>query len=200
MTVSPYAPYPLPSQRVGVLGGSFNPAHDGHRHISLVAMKRLNLDHIWWLVTPQNPLKPRNSTAALNDRLAGARRTARHPRIIITDIEAHFGTTYSIDTVTHLQNRYPHTRFVWLMGADNFIQLPRWKRWTDLMARIPVAVIARPGYHLKAGLSQAACRYQASRLTEQRMGLLATMKPPAWALILSKLHPASSTEIRASAR
>ncbi|MBM3560472.1 MAG: nicotinate-nicotinamide nucleotide adenylyltransferase, partial [Alphaproteobacteria bacterium] len=132
--------------RVGLLGGSFNPAHDGHRYVSTEALRRLGLDEVWWLVSPQNPLKPAAGMAPLAERLAGARAVARHPRIRITALEARLGTTWTIDTIVALGRRFPGTRFVWLMGADNLVQIPRWRDWSSIFNRIAIAVIARAPY------------------------------------------------------
>jgi nicotinate-nucleotide adenylyltransferase len=131
---------------VGLLGGSFNPAHAGHRHISLQAMQLLGLDEVWWLVSPQNPLKDPAGMAPHNVRIAAARAVARHPRVRVTGIEAELGTRYAIDTVRALQRRYPKARFIWLIGADNLAQLHRWKAWRELARAVPIAVFARPGY------------------------------------------------------
>jgi len=183
--------------RIGLLGGSFDPPHAGHRHISEIAFKRLRLDSVWWLVTPQNPLKIRAPSASAAQRLADAQSLARHPRFNVTDVERRLGTRTTIDTIGGLTARYPRIRFLWIMGADNFIQLPHWAHWTRIMTTLPVAVIARPGYHLRAGLSKAACRYQACRLPTEQAILLPTMRPPAWTLLNDRLHPASSTQMRA---
>ena len=185
-------------RRIGLLGGSFDPAHEGHFHISQVALKRLNLDSVWWLVTPQNPLKTQSPTATYAKRLQKAQALAHHPRIHVTDVEKRLGTNNTIDIIGHLQVRYPRTHFVWLLGADNFVQLPRWKHWTKIMSTLPVAVIARPRYHLSAGLSKAACRYRFYRRNPEQAVLLPTARPPAWTLILDQLHPASSTQLRAA--
>jgi nicotinate-nucleotide adenylyltransferase len=183
--------------RIGLLGGSFDPAHEGHHHISEVALKRLQLDSVWWLVSPQNPLKKNRPAASLEHRLHTARTIAHHPRLHVTDVETRLGISYTIETIRYLQARYPDTKFIWLMGADNFIQLPQWKHWTEIMAALPVAVIARPRYHLSAGLSKAACRYQNYRHNPEQAALLPAARPPAWTLILDQLHPASSTQLRA---
>ena len=129
--------------RVGLLGGSFNPAHDGHRAISLAALRALNLDQVWWLVSPQNPLKPVKGMAGFAERMAGARAVARHPRIRVTDLEARLGTRYTVDTVRRLRARAERHRYVWLMGADNLLQLPRWQGWVEIVRRIPIAVLDR---------------------------------------------------------
>lgn len=189
-------PLASPGMRIGLLGGSFNPAHDGHRHISLVALRRLGLDRVWWLVSPQNPLKARAGMAALDRRLERARAVASHPRIVVTDIERKLGTQYTADTLKALIQRFPGVFFVWMMGADNLIGFTRWKRWTEIVETVPIAVIDRPGYSLRAMASPIAERYAHHRVPSRSAGALATMKPPAWALLRERLHPASATAIR----
>jgi nicotinate-nucleotide adenylyltransferase len=182
--------------RVGLLGGSFNPAHDGHRHVSLVALARLRLDAVWWLVSPQNPLKPRAGMQPLAGRLAGARRVAAHPRIVPTAIERDLGTVYTVETLAALRRRFPGTRFVWLMGADNLVQIPRWRNWRKIFEHTPVAVFNRPPYSLKALGGKAARRFRDRRVGTGRAGGLAALDPPAWVYVDSPMHPASATEIR----
>ncbi len=118
-----------PGLRIGLLGGSFNPAHEGHLHVSEVALKRLGLDYVWWLVAPHNPLKPTIGMAPLDARVSMAAQTAAHPRILVMDIEAALGTRYTIDTLGALERRFPQLRFVWLMGSDNLDQFRHWRRW-----------------------------------------------------------------------
>ncbi len=183
--------------RVGLLGGSFNPAHAGHLHLSLVALKRLDLDAVWWLVSPQNPLKPTAGMAPLAERLAGARAAARHPRIMATDMEARLGSRFTADTLRRLKRRFPGIDFVWLMGADNMLQIPRWRRWAAIFETVPVAVIARPAYCWNAMHGKAALRYARSRVGERAASGLARRQPPAWHYLATRLHPASATEIRA---
>jgi nicotinate-nucleotide adenylyltransferase len=187
-------------RRIGLLGGSFNPAHDGHRHISLMALQRLGLDEVWWLVSPQNPLKPARGMAPLAKRMADARAVARHPRIRVTDIERTLNTRYTVDTVRALKRLYPAHRFVWLIGADNLRQMPQWKAWADLFRAIPVAVFARPTYSLKALAGQAAARFAPRRLPESQARWLVRQQPPAWTFLRVRLHPASATTIRAAAK
>jgi nicotinate-nucleotide adenylyltransferase len=131
---------------VGLLGGSFNPAHGGHRHISLETLRRLKLDAIWWLVSPQNPLKPAAGMAPFASRLASARAVARHPRIRVTDIEARLETQLTVDTIAGLRALHPAVRFVWIMGADNLLQFHRWAAWREIARAVPIVVAARPGY------------------------------------------------------
>lgn len=179
-----------------MLGGSFNPAHAGHRHISLEALRRLGLDRVWWLVTPQNPLKPRDGMAPLAERIAGARAVARHPRIVVTDIERRLGTTYTADTLEALSRRYPRARLVWIMGADNLRQISHWERWTDIFKGVPVAVFDRPSYSLSALSSVAARRFRAARRPARAARALAMDTPPAWVFLAIPRHPASATAIR----
>ena len=181
---------------VGLLGGSFNPAHDGHRYISLQALKLLELDEVWWLVSPLNPLKNEGDMASYERRLETAREVARHSRIKVSDIESRIGTRYTIDTLTQLKELYPDTNFVWLMGADNLLQLPRWYRWRDIMRTVPIAVFARKHYALKALHGIAARRFRLYRQDPQNAVNLAFGKPPAWVFLPIRKHPASSTEIR----
>ena len=184
-------------RRIGLLGGSFNPAHEGHRALSLEAVRRLRLDGIWWLVAPQNPLKPVIGMAPLDRRLAQAARMAAHPRITVTAVERDLGTRYTVETLAALRRRFPHTRFVWLMGADNLAQMPRWRRWTQIFALVPVAVFARPTYCQTALAGPAAHRFRRSRRPESSAAHLADRAPPAWSFIRMRLHPASATAIRA---
>jgi len=182
--------------RIGLLGGSFNPAHKGHLHISLVAWRRLDLHEVWWLVSPQNPLKSANATAELDRRMASAEALARHPRLVVTDIETRLGTTYTVDTLRALKSRFPGVHFVWLMGADNLVQLPHWKHWQELMSLVPVAVIDRPGYALKAQLGKAAETFRTARVPETGARSFALSRPPAWIYLHAKLNPMSATAIR----
>lgn len=189
--------YGRPPRRIGLLGGSFNPAHGGHLHVSLLALQRLDLDEVWWLVSPQNPLKPVKGMAPFAKRLAGAVALAKdHPRIDVSPIEAALGTLYTADTVAALERRFPRTRFVWLMGADNLAQLPRWKRWVELMERVPIAVFDRPRTSLRALAGQAAQRFAHVRIAGDAARRLVEMKSPAWAFFHTRLDPRSATELR----
>ncbi|MEQ9811298.1 MAG: nicotinate-nucleotide adenylyltransferase [Azospirillaceae bacterium] len=187
--------------RVGLLGGSFNPAHDGHRHISLEALKRLRLDAVWWLVSPQNPLKGTTGMATLAERLASAERVTRHdPRIVVSDIEARLATRFTADTLGRLAKRFPATRFVWLMGADNLVQVPRWHRWHEIFTDMPVAVFDRGSYARNAPFAQAATRFADRRLRVGQAGRLAGQRPPAWVYLTIVRHPATATRIRRQRR
>lgn len=188
---------PPPGLRVGLLGGSFNPAHAGHCHISREALKRLRLDEVWWLVSPQNPLKPSEGMAPLAERLAAARRRARDQRIRVTGIEALLGSVYTAQTLRRLRALFPRVHFVWLMGADNLIQIARWEDWQEIFNALPIAVFDRPTYSVVATSAKAARRFGRDRLPEQQAGKLAEMQPPAWVLLRIRKHPLSATRIRA---
>ncbi|WP_323717553.1 nicotinate-nucleotide adenylyltransferase [Paracoccus aminovorans] len=192
----PFAP---PGTRVGLLGGSFDPAHRGHVHITEAALRRFGLDRIWWLVSPGNPLKP-HGPAPLRQRIEAARRIMHHPRVEVTGIEAALGTRMTRDTIAALQRLYPGVRFVWLMGADNLVQFDHWDRWQDIAARVPIGVIARPGWRMPARFSRAARMLWRARLPEAQAGQLAQARPPAWAMINLPLNNLSSSAIRADGR
>ncbi|WP_347267267.1 nicotinate-nucleotide adenylyltransferase [Paracoccus sp. (in: a-proteobacteria)] len=189
----PHAP---PGLRVGLLGGSFDPAHEGHVHITEMALRRFDLDRVWWLVSPGNPLKP-HGPAPLVRRIAAARAILRDPRVIVTGIEARLGTRMTCDTIAALQQLYPGVRLVWLMGADNLVQFDRWENWQDIAARVPLGVIARPGWRMAARFSRAARILAAARLPEARARDLAMARPPAWVMINVPLNRQSSSAIRA---
>lgn len=186
----------LSPRRVGLLGGSFNPAHAGHRHISLEALKRLDLDEIWWLVAPQNPLKPARGMAPFQKRLEAAAKLAADRRIRVLNLEAQLGTLYTADTLDALRRRFPRTRFVWLMGADNLAQIRHWRRWTDIFDRVPIAVFARPTYCLKGLAELAAKRYAHQRAAPEAARRLAELAPPVWAFLPIRLDTSSATDIR----
>jgi len=185
-----------PGMRVGLLGGSFNPAHEGHLHITLEALRRLKLDQVWWLVSPKNPLKPKNELAKLKKRFSSAEDIALHPRIRVTKIEKKLGTRYTADTVEKLTALGREIDFVFLMGADNFVQLPQWRNWQDIMATVPVAVLARPGFEWSAPMGFAAKRFEKFRLAPEDAAALPGMAPPAWVFLPIPLHPQSATQIR----
>ncbi|MFQ5985036.1 MAG: nicotinate-nucleotide adenylyltransferase [Alphaproteobacteria bacterium] len=187
-------------QRIGLLGGSFNPAHDGHRDVSLVALVRLHLDRVWWLVSPQSPLKPTTGMAPLEERLAAGRKVARHPRIVVTDLERRLGTVYTADTLAELKRRFPRVRFVWLMGADALAELPRWHDWPAIFAAMPVAIFDRAPYAQQALAGKAARRFARWRLGAWEAPRLADLAPPAWVFLHGRCHPASGTALRAASR
>ena len=188
----PVAP---PGLRVGLLGGSFDPPHAGHLHISRWALRAFRLDRVWWLVSPGNPLK-RHAPADMPRRLAACRALARDPRIVVTDIEARLGTRHTQATLTALLGRYPGAHFVWLMGADNLRGFHRWDRWEEILATVPVGVLARPGEQLRAGLSPAARRFARWRLPARAAAALPLAPPPAWTLLPGRMLDLSSTELR----
>jgi nicotinate-nucleotide adenylyltransferase len=190
----------VPRPRIGLLGGSFNPAHGGHRAISLMALERLRLDQVWWLVSPQNPLKPVAGMAPLGERLAGAARFARHGRIRALDIEARLGTVYTVDTVAALRRRFAGVDFVWLMGADNLSQLPAWRDWQRLFRLLPIAIFNRPTYADKALSGLAARRYRRYRIPEREAPRLPGRRPPAWVFIPGIRNRASATALRNAGR
>ncbi|HEY3636566.1 MAG TPA: nicotinate-nucleotide adenylyltransferase [Rhizomicrobium sp.] len=184
-----------PGLRIGLLGGSFNPAHEGHLYVSDVALKRLGLDYVWWLVSPQNPLKSEQEMASFEDRLASAKTiTCYSPRIRVTDIEVQLGTRYTIDSVTRLQQRFPGLHFVWLMGSDNLMTFHRWRNWQDLVRRIPVAIVMRPGSELASLKAKAAAFLNAFKAADERR--LAVTPPPAFAILDARRSEASATAIR----
>jgi nicotinate-nucleotide adenylyltransferase len=184
--------------RIGLLGGSFNPAHAGHRHIIVLARQRLRLNQVWLLVSPGNPLKSRRGMALLEQRLASARAIADGRRVIATAIEADWATRYTIDTLRRLLQRFPRVRFVWLMGADILAQLPRWRRWLEFVRRIPIAVLPRPGYNRQALASQAARRFASARRPARSAPRLAELTAPAWVFLRVSELAASASAIRAS--
>lgn len=189
-------PYAVPGQVVGLLGGSFDPAHAGHVHLTREALKRFGLDRVWWLVSPGNPLKSRGP-APIGDRLARARAIMRHPRVQVTDLEARTGTRYTAETLEALFGLYPGVRFVWLMGADNLAELHRWERWDWILSNVPVGVIARPGDRVDARTSVAAQRYRHARLRGREALLLGRTEPPGWCLVNVPMVDQSSSAIRA---
>lgn len=179
---------------IGLLGGSFDPAHLGHVHLTRQAMARMGLDAVWWLVTPANPLKARQP-APLADRLARAKAVMQHPRVKITALEARLGTRTTADTIDRLRAIYPGVQFVWLMGADNLVQFHKWGRWRDILRSVPVGVLARPGSGIAARLSVAAQAFRTRRVS--RGETLRGHKPPVWCFVNMPMNDASSTEIRA---
>jgi len=188
---------PDSSLRIGLLGGSFNPAHEGHLHVSLEALKRLNLDAVWWLVSPQNPLKPTQGMAPYDKRFASAQDIIKGQRnITVSNFEHKTGLHYTYATLRALKRLYPKAQFVWLMGADNLAGFHRWQRWRDIMALVPVAVFDRSPFSHTALHARAALALRNKRVKESNIGSLIG-NPGHWAYILMRRHPASSTEIRA---
>lgn len=182
--------------RVGLFGGSFNPAHEGHAHVAETAKRRLKLDKVIWLVSPQNPLKPKHETADLAERMAGARAITKERGMVVSDAETRIGAQYTIDTVRALKARYPRVRFVWIMGADSLASFHRWRGWTQIMREIPVAVVSRPWIALKARSSPAARRFARFRRPSSQAALLPAMRPPAWVFLRGPFNFQSSTALR----
>lgn len=192
------AGFPLarPGQKVGLLGGSFDPAHAGHVHLTLQALRAFSLDQVWWLVSPGNPLK-QEGPAPMARRLAAARAIMQHPRVTVTDIEARLGTCYTAETLEALIATCPGLRFTWLMGADNLASVHRWERWPSIFAQVPVGVIARPGDPLWARTARAARLMRRDRLRSGQSHLLGGATPPAWCYLRGAQVDLSSSDIRA---
>ncbi len=191
----PNGPVALPGQRIGLLGGSFDPPHPGHMHITRWALRAGALDRVWWLVSPGNPLKERGP-ADLDRRVAACRDLARHPKVVVTDIERHLPNAYTANTLMHLRKRYPGVRFVWLMGADNLASFHHWQDWRWIIETFPMLIMARPGQQLSAGLSMAARRYASLRVDPSQAAALGRDGGAGWALLTGPMSEASSTRIR----
>jgi len=181
--------------RVGLLGGSFNPAHEGHRHVAELALARLALDQVWLMVSPGNPLKPPVGMAPLADRLRGAAAIGDARRVIATSIEAAVGTRYSVDTLQELRRRFPRVRFVWIMGADLLTQLPQWRRWQEIVLDLPFVVLPRPGYTLPALAGQAARRLRRWRRPAHEAAVLAEARS-GWLFLPTSQNATSASAIR----
>ncbi len=180
---------------VGLLGGSFNPPHDGHVHITHQALQSFRFKKVWWLVSPGNPLKIKSPTS-IDIRVNECKKIIQDPRVMILDIENRLNTQFTAETLRKLFVAYPNTRFVWLMGADNLINFHKWEKWTWIMENIPVGVMARPGDTIRAGLSLTALRYQKFRVKSSYAGLMPFMNPPVWSLLGGPTRDVSSTQIR----
>ena len=183
-------------QRIGLYGGSFNPAHDGHRHVSLIALKRLQLDVVWWLVTPGNPLKDTHALPPLAERMAAAARIGRHPRLVVTGVEAEFGTRYSADLVRQLTMRLADRRFVWIIGSDNLAGFHLWDRWRAITGSVPIAVVNRPGWLTAPLNAPMAHALRDWRLPETAAVQLADCRAPAWIHLTGPRTAAASTMLR----
>ena len=190
-------PLASPGMRIGLFGGTFDPPHAAHRAASLLALKRLGLDRVWWLVTPGNPLKKNASLPPLAKRITASRKAASHPAIEVSGIEAALRTRFTYDTVKKLQARFPGVRFVLVIGADNLAILHRWKNWRQLSESIPIAVVDRPDYDLSALAAPAAAALARARIDESDAALLARLAPPAWVFLHGLKSELSSTAIRA---
>lgn len=187
---------PPPGARIGLLGGSFNPAHEAHLQISRDALRRLGLDEVWWLVSPLNPLKPARGMAPLGARLESANRMARHPRIRPSDLEELLGTRYSLDTLRALRARFPRVTFVWLIGADNLLGLDKWHCWQQILRETIVAVFDRPTYALRALAGRAAQSFASYRIAERQARRLVFCRAPVWIFLYTRRNPLSATKIR----
>ena len=185
--------------RIGLLGGSFNPPHPGHALVTRIALTRLRLDRVWWLVTPGNPLKSQADLADLHARVEAARRLVAGPRVAVTDIEAGIGARYTYDTLAWLARRAPSVRFVWLMGADNLRQFHRWRDWRRIAELAPIAVVDRPGSTLNAMSSRAAVALARWRVPERDAHRLADLEPPAFLFLHGPRSDLSSTRLRGAA-
>lgn len=194
IVLPPYAP----GMRIGLFGGTFDPPHAAHRAACLLAMRRLGLDRVWWLVTPGNPLKDTSGLAPLRQRVEAARALARHPRIDVTDFEATLGSHYTFETISYLVRRCPGVHFVWIMGADNLRSFHRWQRWRDIAALVPIAIVDRLGPSLYAAASAAGQAFARSRLPERAAKMLPERTPPAWIYLHGLKSPLSSTALRAA--
>ncbi len=184
--------------RIGLFGGTFDPAHAAHRAASLLAMRRLGLDGVWWLVTPGNPLKDTHGLAPLAQRVMTAKAVACHPRIEVTDFEATLGTSYTYETVNYLVRRCPGVHFVWIMGADNLRNFHRWQRWRGIAGLLPIAVVDRLGPSLYASASAAGQALAHARIPESAAKTLPERTPPAWIYLHGLKSPLSSTALRAA--
>ena len=192
---SPARPLLVSGMTVGLFGGSFDPPHAGHKLVSDRLGTVLELDLVWWLVSPQNPLK-QNRPGKMEQRLQACRKLVKSSRVHVSDEENRLGTTNTIDTVRKLKAQYPGIGFIWLMGADSLVGLHRWKDWAGLMAEIPIAVYPRPGYQTRAGLSPAARRFAGQRLAATDARLLKTAQPPAWVMLEGRMDDNTSTNLR----
>lgn len=189
-------PVTAPGQAIGLLGGSFNPVHEGHVNISRAALKRLGLDQLWWVMSPGNPLKSHDELLPLDERMAAARAMVTDRRIIVTDFERHLPTPYTASTLAFLTARQPRVHFVWLMGADNLAQIHLWKNWEQIFERAPVAVLDRPGYRHRAMAARAAQTMRDHYIDESDASGLAHFAPPAWTFLTIPLTDISSTDLR----
>jgi len=193
-------PHAAAGQRIGLLGGSFNPPHGAHRLITDIALKRLGLDRVWWLVTPGNPLKSRSELLPLANRVQLSRELVDDPRVVVTDFEKGLGTTFTAATLAHLKSRSQGVHFVWLMGADCLAEFHRWRNWRQIFEMMPVAVVDRPSWRLRALSSQCSRAFAGCRLPESSARRLPVSTPPCWTYLTGPTLRLSSTEIRLAAK
>ena len=199
MTATPPLSLPphTPGMRIGLFGGTFNPPHEAHLAACLLAMKRLDLDRVWWLVTPANPLKDTRGLTPLEERIRAIHAFARHPRIHVTGFEAAIGSRHTFKTVSFLRRRCPRVHFVWIMGADNLRSFHRWQKWRDIAALVPIAVVDRGGLSLKTASGPAAISFAKARIPENQASRLPVLPAPAWVYLHGVKSDLSSTQIRA---
>ena len=187
-----------PNQKIGILGGSFNPAHEGHLSISKIALQRLNLDEVWWIISPRNPLKKYDILYDFEDRVSSAEKAIDTKHISISRLEKNAQIKYTIGTIEYLNTRYVGTKFVWIMGADNLKDFHRWREWDKLAITVPIAIIDRPSSSLDVTSSLFANKYRKYRVDEADAQNLADKKKPAWVFLHSKLNDQSSSQLRKS--
>ena len=192
-----HPPLVFAGQRVGIMGGSFNPPHDGHRIVAETAVKRLQLDQLWWVVTPGNPLKANGALPSQAARLTACAAFARGPKMKITGFEAELGTPYTAATLAFLKTRFPAVHFVWVMGADNLATFERWQHWRQIVAHMPIAVVDRPKWRFKALAREAAQVMSRNRIEEAHAAQLPSLGAPAFVFLTSRLSALSSTALRA---
>ena len=188
-------PLGVPGLTIGILGGSFDPPHEGHVHITRIAIKIFNLSRLWWLVSPGNPIKD-TAPSDINKRFLASKKIMKHPLVSITDIEKKLQTKFTFETLIKIKKLYPGTRFVWLMGADNLVNFHHWENWDWIMKNVPVGVLARPKEQIKAGLSPAATKFRKYRLPKEKSFLLPYLSPPIWTLVTGPMRNISSSKLR----
>ena len=185
----------VPNLRIGLLGGSFDPPHEGHVHITHWAVKKLELDQVWWLVATKNPLKPRQP-ATVAERVCAAKRLTKHPKVVVSHVEAQIGSRHTCETLGFLKQRFPAVRFVWLIGSDNLAALNEWRHWRGIFLGVPICVFSRPAYRVAVMNSKAARSFVRNRVQDIQARALADMEPPAWMFLTVPLNSAASTAIR----
>ena len=188
-------PLGVPGLTIGLLGGSFDPPHEGHVHITKIAIKIFNLSRLWWLVSPGNPIKDK-APSDINKRFLASKKIMQHPSVTITDIEKKLKTKFTFQTLIKIRKLYPGTRFVWLMGADNLVNFHHWENWGWIMKNVPIGVLARPKEQIKAGLSPAATMFRKYRLPKEKSFLLPYLSPPIWTLVTGPMRNISSSKLR----
>ena len=188
-------PLGVPGLTIGILGGSFDPPHEGHVHITRIAIKIFNLSRLWWLVSPGNPIKDK-APSDINKRFLASKKIMKHPLVSITDIEKKLQTKFTFETLIKIKKLYPGTRFVWLMGADNLVNFHHWENWGWIMKNVPIGVLARPKEQIKAGLSPAATKFRKYRLPKEKSFLLPYLSPPIWTLVTGPMRNISSSKLR----